>query len=225
MTIDKTKAEVFAVMSLCPAHVFEVLTKRPGRMASLLSDGHGAATQEFERLVVEGRRARGFDGAHEWPLPNVWLGVSAENQHWADVRIPKLLETPAAKRFISCEPLLGPVDLTASIPLEFGIDWIIAGGETGPNARPVHPDWVRSLRDQCVAARVSFFFKQRGEWTWDAPERGPEKRVLWNDGRSFGQPYPAPRSGDQDRPYFVWRVGKKAAGRELDGQTHDGMPT
>jgi protein gp37 len=118
-----------------------------------------------------------------WPLPNVWLGVSTERQQEADERIPLLLQTPAAVRFISAEPLLGPIDLrklgdiTMSLNAFTGhashllgmkaktlgtLDWAIAGGESGPGARPMHPDWARGLRDQCGAAGVPFFFKQWG---------------------------------------------------------------
>jgi protein gp37 len=121
-------------------------------------------------------------------LPNVWIGVTAENQEQADKRIPLLLQIPAAKRFVSVEPMLGPVDLT-DVPVPQAVDnrgfsinaltdyddehffnkhpkldWVICGGESGPEARPVHPDWIRSLRDQCVRAEVPFLFKQWGEW-------------------------------------------------------------
>lgn len=107
---------------------------------------------------------------YRWPLPNVWLGVSTEDQARADERIPHLYHTPAAKRFISAEPLLGPIDLMEVIPnpliwgpvhgITRSLDWVIAGGESGPRARPMHPDWARGLRDQCAAAGVSFFMKQ-----------------------------------------------------------------
>jgi len=234
-------AKVFAVMAMAPRHTFQVLTKRPGRMVSILGKDwlarHVASAMFW---------ARGYDAPSElpWPLPNVWLGASVENQHWADVRIPKLLETPAAVRFLSCEPLLGPVDLAGWLGTPCGrcggiglvpdptsasgqancrcwrrggraegVDWVIVGGESGPGARPMHPDWARSLRDQCVAAGVPFFFKQWGEWlpanepsipvAPDLRERAPETLA----------------HGD----YFV-RAGKKAAGRELDDRTWDEMP-
>jgi protein gp37 len=144
---------VFAVMALCPQHIFQVLTKRP-------------------ELMLEysfGRELRGL----EWPLPNVWLGVSVENQSAADERIPLLLETLAAVRFVSCEPLLGAVEFSdvtrcsdciqvLGKPAMKGIDWVIAGGESGPGARPMDPSWARSLCDQCTAAGVPFFMKQMG---------------------------------------------------------------
>jgi protein gp37 len=115
----------------------------------------------------------------ELPLSNVWLGTSVEDQRWADIRIPQLLLTPAAVRFLSCEPLLGPVDLWAYLELG-GIDWVIVGGESGHGARPMNPAWARSLRDQCRDAGVAFFFKQ---WGGRTPKSGG--RVL--DGRTWDQ--------------------------------------
>jgi protein gp37 len=168
-----------------------------------------------------------------WPLPNVWLGVSVEDQQWADIRIPALLATPAAVRWISAEPLLGPVDLVQSInqdPLAAyhfrpgGLDWVVVGGESGPGARPMHPDWARRLRDQCAAAGVPFLFKQWGAWVDEETGRN-----------TIGEDSPVYRrtrgnnsvNGDRmqvlDQQLMV-RVGKKAAGRELDGVTHDGYP-
>jgi protein gp37 len=134
--------------------------------------------------------------SHSWPLPNVWLGTSVENQEWADKRIPLLLETPAAVRFLSCEPLLGPIDLTPpdyrgsnvnrNLWLE-GINWIIVGGESGPGARPMHPDWARSIRDRCIHRTdmrrpwpLPFFFKQ---WGGRTPKAGGRKL----DGRTWDQ--------------------------------------
>jgi protein gp37 len=184
-----------------------------------------------------------------WPLPNVWLGTSVEDQTTADERIPHLLDTPAAVRFISAEPLLGPVDLTeldghATVGEWFysaldcdvdaedddwggaTLDWVICGGESGPGARPMHPDWARSLRDQCEAAGVAFHFKQWGEWAhheklpaWvpgdcDWPENADGACVLLPDGR---------RDWGADGA-MMQRIGKRAAGRLLDGRTHDAAP-
>ena len=125
-----------------------------------------------------------------WPV-NAWAGTTIENQEWADRRIPALLQVPAPVRFLSCEPLLGALTLDLT-----GIHWVIAGGESGPGARPSHPDWFRSLRDQCAAAGVPFHFKQWGEF---APV---------GDGRGVN----------------VARVGKAAAGRLLDGIEHNDYP-
>ena len=177
---------VFAVMSGSLRHTYQILTKRPRRMHAYLTD---PATPE--RIVRRAWHNAGVD-AHpaslhdlrvllnfSWPLPHVWLGVSVEDQRRANERIPVLLQTPAALRFLSCEPLLGPVDLTAlPYPVPGGgtvamnawqrpsvlapqIDWVIAGAESGPGARPMDDDWVRTLRDQCQNAGIPFFFKQR----------------------------------------------------------------
>ena len=153
---DEYIARVFAVMALAPHHTFQVLTKRPGRMRSLLN------SQAFRQALDE--ELWGYGVAETaWPLPNVWLGTSVENQKWADVRIPQLLATPAAVRFLSCEPLLGPVDLFAwNIDRGARVDWVIVGGESGPHARPMHPDWARHLRDDCLTAGIAFHFKQWG---------------------------------------------------------------
>jgi protein gp37 len=174
---DEYIAKVFAVMALSPRHTFQVLTKRHARMRSLLG-AHGfwaqvgLAALDLREIWLP---AAGVSlDAHA--LPNVWLGVSVEDQKWADIRVPALLDTPAAVRFLSCEPLLGPVDILhpylvpgPDCACERGgsvcdptIDWVIAGGESGPGARPMHPDWARSLRDQCLAAGVPYFFKQTG---------------------------------------------------------------
>ncbi len=149
-----------------------------------------------------------------WPA-NVWIGTTVENQAWADQRIPTLLTIPASVRFLSCEPLLGPIDLTAymanrPVYLPYPIDWLIAGGESGGHARPINPDWVRPLRDSCVSAGVPFLFKQWGEY---APVESLTK----------------PRATHQvmtgtDGQILMQRLGKKQAGRELDGRTWDELP-
>ena len=168
-----------------------------------------------------------------WPWPNVWLGATIVNQEEADRDIPKLLAVPAAKRFLSMEPLLGPVDLTDLVqPVGPGehhysaldcdvepednewrgatIDWVIVGGESGPGARPMHPQWARDLRDQCAAAGVPFLFKQWGEW---APA------TLLDAGPAHARAE-VHHFGDCD----IFKVGKKAAGRLLDGIEHNGFP-
>jgi len=195
-------AQVFAVMAIAREHVFQILTKRPDRIAYVMYpnfDNDVEAWQEqfcFER----GWCPQDF----EWPLPNVWLGVSVENQQAVDERIPWLLKTPAAVRFVSVEPMLGRVDLThihdaiqqiyfdvlgksrfdydrhgmgVAAPIPNGINWVICGGESGPGARP-HPPLidVRNLKDQCIAAGVPFFLKQM--WGKKMPEL--DGRV-WNE--------------------------------------------
>lgn len=149
----KWLTQIFDVMFHTPHITYQILTKRPDRM------------QEFMRDLS----ASSLGG---WPFPNVWLGVTVENQEYADKRIPALLDTPAAVRFVSIEPMLGPIDLgeylggerwfASEHPMDKWLDWVICGGETGHGSRPLHPDWVRDLRDQCTLAGVPFFFKQWG---------------------------------------------------------------
>ena len=213
---------IFTVMASpdCRRHTLQVLTKRPERAAELAS-----------RLP--------------W-APNIWLGTSVENQAAADERIPHLLRVPARVRFLSCEPLIGPVDLSAwfggepvccgrpvedtdgpaccGCPEPSGPDihWVIAGGESGPRARPMHPEWARGLRDQCVAAGVPYFFKQWGEWAHDPLDVGHPYMTMHEDPRH------------NERNVVTWvcscktapmvRVGKARAGRELDGRTWDEVP-
>jgi protein gp37 len=148
-----------------------------------------------------------------WPI-NVWLGTTIENELWASRRVPALLEHEAAVRFVSCEPLLGPVDLRrwlGSTESRLGIDWVIAGGESGAKARPMNPGWAFSLRDQCVDADVPFHFKQWGNWRPDYVGSPPlAKRVQVR--------------GHVGVPVTLVSLGKGAAGRDLDGTTWDGLP-
>ena len=176
---------VFSVMALAERHTFQVLTKRPARMRAWFQarrfdvKGYAILQSESGECVY----------AHPWPLPNVWLGVSVENQHFADERIPLLLQTPAAVRFISAEPLLGPIDLThlplPGHPADFDalrcydderdeplfrgacLDWVIVGGESGPGARTFDAGWARSIVGQCRGAGVPVFVKQLGSHAFD----------------------------------------------------------
>ncbi|PZQ82688.1 MAG: phage Gp37/Gp68 family protein [Ancylobacter novellus] len=275
---------VFAIMALTPQHTYQVLTKRSARMREYLT-----APGRYERVYEE------IFGGSEWPplpkgmdtvaasdnlsalllqghLPNVWLGVSTEDQPRADERVPDLLATPAAIRFVSAEPLLGPIDYRsirrynptgapwidalrglvtrgdylARSPSECSfntstrfpgelpkLDLVIVGGENGP--RPMNPDWARSLRDRCAAADTAFFFKQwgswaPGEWTFDLDDHlhftpdddavpvsrlnlaGADKRMIWS----------AQNRTPEGRGFL--NVGKRAAGRLLDGVEHNAMP-
>lgn len=229
---------VWAMMARAPQHTFQVLTKRHGRMRTLLR------TRAFQDLV-ETLVPTKLVGP--WPLPNVWLGVSTENQQWADIRIPALLDTPAAVRFISAEPLLGPIDFSRvpgfnRLGLDLSSWWVIVGGESGHGARPMHPWWAESLHQQCERAGVAFLFKQWGDWTPLAPivdgkydfRRGI---VMTDDGNTYTAgdlDYPdGPRRGEAYRndfphhhPTSMYRVGKGRAGRELyhDGRTFDQYP-
>lgn len=269
---DEWIDRVFAIMALCPQHTFQVLTKRPERMRAYFAaegryrDDEGVS-RERECLICDavnrlqeswrngpigplwedsfrGHRLCGCQRG--LPLPNVWLGTSTEDQQRADERIPHLLATPAAVRFVSAEPLLGPINLNRIHQVfdgglmhswesalngkrfdEWGegdiegcpkLDWVIAGGESGPGARPMHPDWARSLRDQCAAAGVPFFFKQWGEWRPKVLGDGDHGLHRWV------LPPDAPRFGPHPGECLMVRRGKKETGRLLDGVTHDGMP-
>jgi protein gp37 len=169
--------QMYAVMACSAQHQFQVLTKRPGRAAKYLKALGTPAG--FERLEA-GARSVGhtlrFEGIPlvRWPVPNVWLGASVENQE-AAYRVDHLREAPAAVRFLSCEPLLGPLDLDLT-----GINWLITGGESGPVHRPCNPDWVRSLRDQCLEAGVAFFHKQWGGRTSKSGGRELDGRT-WDE--------------------------------------------
>lgn len=231
---------VFAIMALCPQHTFQILTKRPERMNEYLNRSIGDMTKHWvlgKAWEILGHHPH-YDhhklNGREWPLPNVWLGVSVEDQEAADTRIPWLLKCPAAVRWLSCEPLLGPVDLSsylnildrqkaglerdpmAAAMLQQGMDdgrafaptminWIVAGGESGPGARPMHPHWARLLRDQALDASVPFLFKQWGAWApvheLQCNEPGVKGRTWYNF----------------DPDTAVCRLGKKKTGRLLDG--------
>lgn len=247
--------QVFAVMALAPLHTFQVLTKRASRMREYLT-APSIVRRIYELacdMVLDRRLhvvllapgiippAPSFVPSaprvllDRWPLPNVWPGVSVEDQPRADERIPDLLGTPAAVRFISAEPLIGPLDLTgihhpirgwpnAKVHALRGlirgdgswtrINWVIVGGESGQDARPMHPQWVRSLRDQCAAAGTAFFFKQWGAFRQlTAAERGQACGATFISG-----------CDRYDQEAYVLPTSKKAAGRLLDGIEHNAMP-
>ena len=222
----------------CDALDWQLLTKRPENILSVMCD---------DNLNL------GF-----FELTRCWLGVSVENQAAADERIPLLLQTPAALRFISAEPLLGPVSLRWKNSTDFDtphprhkmpepdecgrictdeydglreLDWVICGGESGPNARPMLPEWAESLRDQCEAASAAFFFKQWGEWAPGAcagslPSRS-ERTATWWDGRWLYDSL-TPRQSEElhrDDAPDVYLLGKKAAGAMLDGREWKEFPT
>lgn len=261
---------VFAVMALAPHHTFQVLTKRPERMRAYLG-GH------WQQRLIRGmemlRAGPAALSTKNGALRNVWLGVSVEEQITANARVSILLDTPAALRFVSAEPLLGPLDLyggdpdprlcgvTAGpglslgpwwppgaplgAPSRPGIDWVIAGGESGPGARPSHPDWFRSLRDQCAAANVPFHFKQWGRYVEAETgvtggedvyhDTNPDHIAAYRGGVGFGRLTFIARSGHfvedaagmtPGTPFrLIESLGKTAAGRLLDGVQHDGMPS
>lgn len=244
---DEFIAQVWAMMLSANWHTYQILTKRPERMAALIPNlFFNAGTGE------------------PYISPNIWLGVSVENQQAADERIPLLLQTPAAVRFVSCEPLLGKLHIADWLTERYGcggepanagcvecgwqlnkLGWVIVGGESCPDARPMHPDWARSLRDQCQAEGVPFFFKQWGEWLPVCPqysEDGSEEHLddlslyghqicLGNRGTVYSEDQGLERvywCGYQpdpgQNPWFMERVGKKQAGRMLDGQEWSQYP-
>ena len=195
--VRAARVRFFHLISETPDLDWLLLTKRPENVRRFCEAGDRSWAENTPR--------------------NVWLGTSVENQAAADARIPHLLATDARVRFLSMEPLLGPVDLSRYLPNTFTgfprgprVNWAIVGGESGPKARPVHPRWVRSLRDQCRAAGVPFFFKQWGEY-------GPEqtKPIAFT---------PVTSGVPMDEPASMFRVGKKDAGRLLDGREWNEVP-
>lgn len=205
------RADLFELIEATPNLDWLLLTKRIGNVERMVP--------EATDLIEYGEGWQSMWGQGVWPT-NVWLGATIIDQAEADRDIPKLLSVPAAKRFLSMEPLLGPVSFEGLwVPhanpamhenmLE-ALDWVIVGGESGPNARPMHPDWARSLRDQCEAAGVPFLFKQWGEWL---PTDAEDQPVYRGEHRYIG------------RRWHAFKVGKATAGRLLDGRTWDGTPS
>lgn len=301
--------QVFAVMALAPQHTFQVLTKRPARAQEYLTADGGfgpwGRVEHHARHMAHipaGKTLATYGGSN---LPHIWLGTSVEDQAAADARIPHLLAAPAAIRFLSAEPLLGPLSLEPWLAWPDGgcelpdgryfgcascdgeapgckcprdrayytcdegprdatgcpewvhaeritLDWVIVGGESGRGARPMHPDWARSLRDQCAAASVPFLFKQWGSWApiselgesddlyHPAPERHPEASrrcrvanlVMHASGSTFDRVPGGAYHGCTTAGAFaagakamlMFEVGKARAGRLLDGREHNGFP-
>jgi protein gp37 len=213
--LDEPRAHLFKTISETPYLNWLLLTKRPENWHNLLQRAYECAVRAGNTdlsLWID-------TWLHGSYPPHVWVGTSVENQQRADERIPLLLDIPARVRFLSCEPLLGSVDLGlfGTVPKDISppytlvhqmLHWVIVGGESGPQARPMHPTWARDLRDQCQEAGVPFFLKQHGEWAEVQPGVIPEanRAHRWPDGS------------------LMYRVGKKRAGRELDGQTWDEFP-
>jgi protein gp37 len=215
---DELIDRIFAVMALAPQHTFQVLTKRPERMRVYLTAPDvcvriGAAQAKLDPGATCYER---LDLDAIWPLSNVWLGTSVEDKYVALVRGAALKACPAAVRFWSAEPLLGDLGYLSKAIMP---DWVIAGGESGPGARPMHPDWVRDLRDRCAAAGVPFFFKQWGEWT---PLQSDDGGFWPTD--TGGCIRLTPEGERRDYGYPMQRVGKKHAGRLLAGVEYNGFP-
>lgn len=223
---DSWRAEAWEIIRQRPDVTFQIVTKRTERIAECLPSDWG----------------RGW--------PNVWLIATVENQEWADVRVPQLLSVPAVVHGLSCEPLLGPIDLT-KLPVpgareglcfdalkanddryfeaENLIKWVITGGESGYQPRPTHPQWVQSLRNQCTAAGVAFFHKQWGEWI--DLHQSPDCMAARNNGHNPGfcpiDLWGLPIGAGADRSkgeVTVYKFGKKLTGRLLDGREWNEFP-
>ncbi len=177
--LDDARVQLWALIHATPNLDWLLLTKRPENVMRLSPWGEA------------------------WP-PNVWLGTTVDDQEWAEERLPELARIPAAVRFISAEPLLGPIDIR---PWAHAIDWVITGGESGPKARPSSPSWFRDLMNQCMASGIAFHFKQWGDW---APGQGIALAKARAEQVADGT--------------TMLRVGKKVAGRALDGAIWDGLP-
>lgn len=265
--------KVFAVMVNADKHIFQILTKRPERALEYFNwamDQKRGITQELWKKLLEHYYTRDICNLssasiyetqrddvqlptstkefrlkkYNLPFKNVWIGVSVEDQKTADERIPLLLQIPAAVRFLSCEPLLGSIDIqqylhdsncmisvnpdccTCAPPREICIDWVICGGESGHGARPMHPDWARKLRDDCQAAGVPYFFKQWGEWGIVKSDlvAGANKKTMirLNYDGTFKPCHEA--IYNSNGVISMARRGKKYTGRLLDGVEHNGMP-
>lgn len=237
---DSEIDKVFAVMAFATHCTFQVLTKRAERMARYFADREkreGAISAAMNELAPAHWHSREFWDYHDaLPMKHIWLGVSAERQQEADARVLFLLDTPAAVRFLSAEPLLGPIDLrwhyinALSSSCGPNLDWVIAGGESGTGARPVHPDWIRDLRDQCAAANVPFFFKQWGNYSpvYDREKDDPDWTRCDQVQRNTPNGQWLNLAGGQgfhgDRVVRMDRVGKTAAGALLDGRKHREWP-
>ena len=215
------RGDLLQLIDATPNLDWLLLTKRIGNVMNMVAAVAKGALEgtELHRMT------------HLWlagsPPRNVWLGATIVDQAEADRDIPKLLATPAALRFLSMEPLLGPVTLNPWLLSEHGrrqigagagIGWVIVGGESGHHARPMHPDWARSLQQQCSAAGVPLLFKQHGEWMPVGKDPNEAQRLIFLHARPTARCYSWP-----DGETLVL-AGKKAAGRLLDGRTHDGFP-
>lgn len=276
-------AALFGVMAVTEQHTYMLLTKRPAnerrwfqwaeRSANAGDSSDTALSNKVWRLIgrcaadlvgqeewtkaIRAAKLRlGGPGVSAWPLPNVWLGVTAEDQQRADENIPELLRCPAAIHYVSYEPACGAVDFTslpanleavdgtsppwdwfdaltgAGIGLEDDrsapglfpkLDWLIAGGESGPKARIHHPAWFRSARDQCLAAGTAYFFKQHGEWGEVASGDDRWTHMVDLDGKAYARGDEMP-VGKIASMAFMRKIGKAEAGRELDGETWSQFP-
>lgn len=265
---------VFIQIARCRHHTFQILTKRPERMREYFESRDMSWKNPGMQVLSERLRYGAYqwdfyfnDPANwKWPLPNLWIGTSCEDQSAANARIPHLVACPAAVRFVSCEPLLGRIDFekvptsriekivdNKSLGLRkiHHLDWVIAGGESGRNARPMHPDWLRGIRDQCKAAHIPFFFKQWGEYLPLEFDAQPPYRYFSHDpaqlmdshsievldpdtgegGKFQGLRFADPMSSiaycmeEKERQCDFLRKGHKKFAAKIDGQSHREFPT
>lgn len=241
--------DVIGIISQCPQHIFIILTKRPKRALEFFKwMGNQIKKLGFDSIPSQSNNPFDYYSA----LENVWIGVTAENQKTANERIPILLDIPAAKRFVSIEPMLGSVDLTqiylqpkkecvthnvlSGIPYDWdyeqefpenridSLDWVIVGGESGHNTRPMHPDWARSIRDQCKEANTPFFFKQWGEWIKVGECGNNEHSKYYNAKNCTRLNIDGGMGYHGEKAYYMKKVGTKNSGSKLDGQHHKEFP-
>lgn len=234
--------QMMAIMAIAQQHVFMVLTKRSYRLRRYQSDPATPARIAYQLGVIGSihpklleRTARAAEALNrgEFPLRNVWHGVSVEDQRRANERLPELEATPAAVRFVSAEPLLERLNVE---PWLKAIQWLIAGFESGSQARAIAdaPDIARSLRDQCAGAGVAFHFKQWGSWAFAPEGYHFEAAMAWATNRRYSLSRRSPAWGGQGgKPSryeqfangrTAFYTGKKDAGRLLDGVEHNAMP-
>lgn len=220
ITMDDVRRRLFDLIDATPNLDWLMLTKRPENIEKMWLRKKDAPTEDWcnKNLDNAGRNRLRYRS-------NVWLGTSVENQKYADKRIPELLKCRdlSPVLFLSCEPLLGAVDFRKvpgmnKVDRSGVVDWVIAGGESGPHARPMHSQWARDIRDQCESAGVPFHFKQWGEWL-PIDHAFPE-----HDGEIESGVWRGEQNDPNDLPMLTLRVGKKRAGRVLDDRTHDGFP-
>lgn len=237
--------DLFAMMASNPQHLFIVLTKRPHialkwfnhKDTSWKNEGM-QGDERIRYLCYHNHGVQIEFEAWKWPLPNVWMITTTENQEELNKRAPYLLQVPAAKRGISIEPMLGPMDIQKWLvpgadgtPEEMEryhdfIDWVIVGGETGPKARPMHPDWVRSVRDQCHATGTPFFFKQWGEYRQSTEiDKAPLRNWVWvSSSGDIEDSSPKPFKNEHLHHELMIKVGRKAAGDWIDFKRHHNWP-
>jgi len=224
------RVDLFRLIAMTPSLDWLLLTKRIGNASEMIKQAVDGAS--CARLPTK---------TPQWPWPNVWIGATVCNQEEADRDIPKLLQVQARVRFLSIEPMLGPISFKGMFAnperINEGtnaleeLDWVICGGESGPSARPMHPDWARSLRDQCAAAGVPFLFKQWGEHLAGElcphPDYADDAVSAWRldqAGRRWHDPLEGLKPISQWAPIKFMKAGKKTAGRLLDGIEHNGFP-